>query len=404
MRVLKRPPPWEHDLKETLEHVCPVREIPVVNKHSPVIVNIVSTVRIIEQTADKKYRLPLQSLSMYLGACSQYAPVQFAANIIKLTTSITDSTALVFGSGNIVQVSALTPTHTIYNSQLFRVIIEQVNCAMRTEDGSITIGSLMGRTVFHNNVTHNIVGHGNLGIRIDLKKLRDENPSACKWLPDLFPALKCSIWLTQDQKCNCRNAVTTPVEDNDVAEILSKVVKKKCACTIKCLIFDSGRIVITGGRRIEDVNSVYYRTRQLVHSYKSEGEAVPREERFYKRLSTMMVVTGNTTKNVKTRAKGEMTQSEAIAVVLEESRDFKVKKAKPSVVNTTLCPLMRLADAGRLSEVEKCVAMDPGQLLLKDDRDNTVIERLQCMERTPAQEKILNFLLSIAESSQTTLQ
>lgn len=397
MRVLKRALPWEQDLKDALERVCPVREIPVVNKHSPVIVNIVSTVRIIEQTADKKYRLPLQSLSMYLGACSQYAPVQFAANIIKLTTSITDSTALVFGSGNIVQVSALSPTHTVYNSQLFRVLIEQVNCAMRTEDGTITIGSLVGRTVFHNNVTHNIVGHGNLGTRIDLNKLRDENPNSTKYMPDLFPALKCSIWLTKDQRCHCRDkgdVGIAPVEDNDVAEILSKVVKRKCACTIKCLIFDSGRIVITGGRRIEDVNAVFYRTRQLMHNYKSEGEAVPREERFYKRLGTMMVVTGNTTKNVKTRAKGEMTQSEAIAVVLEESRDFKVKKAKPTVVNTTLCPLMRLADAGRLSEVEKCVAMDPGQLLLKDERDNTVIERLQRIERTPAQEKILQFLVS----------
>lgn len=385
---------WELELERIVREVVPIKETPVKNKNSPLIVNIVSTVRIIEQTSDKKYRLPLQSLSLYLGACSQYAPVQFAANILKVTTSTTDSTALVFGSGSLVQVSALSPMNTIYNSQLFRIIIEQIPCVMTSKDGP-KIGTLSGHTIFSNSVTHNIVAHGNLGTRIDLRRLRDANPSACKWFPDLFPALKCSIWLTEDQKCHCRTTKKEEgVDDEEVKELLTKAIKRKCACTIKCLIFDSGRIVITGGRRIEDVNSVFYRVKQLSVNFDSNTEVVPREDRFLKRLATMMVVTGNTTKNVKTRAKGELTQSEAISIVLDEARDFKVKKTK-TMNSSLLCPLMKLADAGRFSEVEKCVAMDPEQLNFKDENDCTVIERLQSIERTVAQEKILVFLTTL---------
>lgn len=381
-------------LRETIDQVQPITELPIVNRDSPVIVNIVSTVRIIEDTPDKKYRLPLQSISMFLGPSSQYAPVQFAANIVKLKTSTANSTALIFGSGNIVLVSALSNYHTRYTSQLFRVIIEQVQCAMRTEGGGVEVGSLVGRTIFQNNVTHNIVGHGFLGVRVDLGALQNANPSGCKWLPDVFPALKCSIWLVEDQKCVCRKSKKARVisDDEDVAALISKVVKRKCACTIKCLIFDSGRIVITGGRQISDVNSVFYRVKQLVPQFKSDTQVVPREDRFYQRLGIMMVVTGATTKSVKTRPKGELSQSEAIANALVEAHDFKVKKVKTNVAQTKLCPLMRLADSGRVDAAIRCVQMDPTQLEMLDDMGNNTVQRLKSMERTPDQERLLQFL------------
>jgi len=384
---------WESILSDTIDRVQPITELPVVNKDSPVIVNIVSTVRIIAETPDKKYRLPLQSLSMFFGPASQYAPVQFAANIVKLKTSTTNSTALIFGSGNIVFVSTLTNYHTRFTSQLFRVIIEQVKCAMKSaEDGVVYVGSLLGRTVFQHNVTHNIVGHAYLGVRVDLQALHNANPSGCKWLPDVFPALKCSIWLVEDQKCICKKARVT--DDAEVVALISKAIKRKCACTIKCLIFDSGRIVITGGRQIADVTSVFYRVKQLVPQFRSDMQAVPREDRFYQRLGIMMVVTGNTTKTVKTRPKGELTQSEAIAMALLETRDFKVKKTKTHASVTKLCALMRLAEAGRVDAAQACVQMDATQLLLVDDKGNTAAQRLQAMERTPNQEKILQMILT----------
>lgn len=382
-------------LRDVIDGVQPITELPLVNRDSPVIVNIVSTVRIIQETADKKYRLPLQSISMFLGPSSQYAPVQFAANIVKLKTSTANSTALIFGSGNIVLVSALSNYHTRYTSQLFRVIIEQVQCAMKNdEDGTVKVGSLVGRTIFQNNVTHNIVGHGFLGVRVDLKALQNANPSGCKWLPDSFPALKCSIWLVEDQKCICREKKKARVisDDEDVAALISKVVKRKCACTIKCLIFDSGRIVITGGRFIDDVNSVFYRVKQLVPQFKSDTQVIPREDRFYQRLGVMMIVTGVTTKTVKTRVKGELTQSEAIANALLEAHDFKGKKIKTNVSQTKLCPLMRLADAGRVDAAIRCVQMDPTQLEVLDEMGNNAVERLKSMERTPDQDQLLKLL------------
>lgn len=346
---------------------------------------------------------------MRLG-CSQYAPVLFAANIIKFTDSTTNATALVFGSGKIVVVSGLSVNHTRYISQLIRVVIEQISCMMISEeDGkSVVKGSLLGRTVFQQCNIHNIVAHGDLGCRIDLQAMCDEAPACCKWFPDLFPGLKCKIWLNQDHRCACKTGKRGPGtpgppatprragEEDEIAIVIGK--QNKCICAVKVLIFDSGCIVVTGGRHVSDVNSVFFRIKHLAPQFKSGNSdaPIPKEDRFYQRLSAMMVPTGNTLKQVKQMVRPELKPTEAIASVLAGI-------ATPAVASAPLkkarlpggTPLMRMAEAGRVNDVRMTLEMDSAQAEERDGEGRTTMERLKLIpiqERTLQHKQIMDLL------------
>ncbi len=405
---------WEDHLETMCRDVVPLKQIPYDQATAPpIIVNIVSTAILLPQRpdlpAEKRYKLPLDAISMRLG-CSQYAPVLFAANIIKFTDSTTNATALVFGSGKIVVVSGLSVNHTRYISQLIRVVIEQVSCMMISEqDGkSVVKGSLLGRTVFQQCNIHNIVAHGDLGCRIDLQAMCDEAPACCKWYPDLFPGLKCKIWLTQEHRCVCKSSSgkhrtpATPTQqqqDDDVSIVIGK--QNKCTCAVKVLIFDSGCIVVTGGRHVRDVNSVFFRIKHLAPQFKSgTGDAlIPKEDRFYQRLSAMMVPTGQTLKQVKQMARPELKPTEAIASVLAGvsavpamAQINDAKKARMSGGT----PLMRMAEAGRVNDVRMTLEMDKQQAQERDSEGRTTMDRLKLIplqERTMQHKQIMDLLI-----------
>lgn len=398
---------WTRTFDNVLERVKPLKKRPSeYEKIIPDIVNVVSTVVTLPQTgAEKKYRLPLQAMSMRLGPCAQYAPVQFAANIVKLTTSISDTTALMFSSGKIVVVSALTEYHTRYMSHVFRLLAEQVPSMVYDEEtGDIGQNTLSGKTVFANNVTHNVVGHGELGCRINLAALLEANPESIKYMPDSFPAAKFSAWLTEDRKCRCKKNAQNV--DADVSRVMGKIGKKKCACTIKALIFDTGEIVLIGGRRVEDVNAIFYKMRAMLPKYESTSKVVPREERFYQRIGTMMVKGSSSSSSSSGSAGGgqkkvkkgrELSESEAIASVLTNARKFKSKKPKALSTSTIqqkarLTALMRQAEDGTLDQVQMTLAMEPEQLDMVDDAGNTALQRLMFLERNLEQERIFDFL------------
>jgi TATA-box binding protein (TBP) (component of TFIID and TFIIIB) len=364
----KRGPPWEAALEQACAGAIPLKRLkgaaPNVNPSAPVIINMVSTVSLLPQTPDRRYRLPLETINMALGPCSQYSPNNFAANILKIVNSTTHSTALVFGSGRVVLVSALTTNHTRYVCQLLRVIIEQIQCVMTDDQGARRVGTLSGRTVFEQNVIHNIVGHGDLGARINLQALRDANPESVKWMPDSFPAAKCSIWLTEDCRCHCgkRQAIK-----DEVDAVLKRVVvvQRKCQCVMKTLVFDTGRIVMTGGRSVSDVNAVFFRMKALVPQFRSETVYVPREDRFYQRLGAMMVggSTGTTAANApKVRARKELTQNEAVALALADARAPGARAQPTSLGGGGVAaepPLAQMARAGRLEMVRQTLQMMP---------------------------------------------
>lgn len=411
---------WERHVKALIEgpeRIIPIRERPLANKAAPFIVNMVGTVCILPQEADaaaRRYRLSLESLAMHLGPCSQYAPLQFAANILKITNSTTDSTTLVFGSGKLVLVSALSEWHMRYMSHLFRILIERVECTLVDAEGRLSVGTLAGRTIFEKNMAHNIVGHGDFGFKVNLKALRDANPEAVHFVPDGFPAAKASVWLTPDRECHCGRKERRPIvpsslhgsqsnpedDDEEVKMTLGKVIKNsKCPCTIKCLVFKSGRMVLIGARRPQDINAVFYRIMELVQGFRANNN------HFYKALGSVFVQGTVATKREKAKIRGEreLSETEAVALAVAGARSFKSKKSKVLSATTVaqkarLTPLMRLAEAGRLDQVKMTLEMDPAQLDLLDEHGQTALDRLANLpERTFEQNLVLDYLASLFE-------
>lgn len=424
----------DDEIKNMCRTVAPIKKTVLDPATAPpLIVNMVSTAVLLPQRldlpADKRYKLPLDAISMRLG-CSQYAPALFAANIVKFTDAGTNATVLVFGSGRIVMVAGLSPNHTRYISQMVRVIIEQVQCMMLSEDGkSIASGSLQGRTIFENCSIHNIVGHGDLGCRIDLQAMVDAAPSCCKWAPDWFPGLKCRIWLTDQHKCVCKSSAShfpssvaspaagTPsaggggARKDKEAKLLKKLIGKqnKCTCVLKVLVFDSGRIVITGGRSVRDVNAAFFRIKHLAPQFKSGDLTIPKEDRFYKRLSAMLVPTGMTTKQAKVVKREEMKPSEAVASVLMQmlsateggsggggSGSVHANAKRPKLAGGT--PLMRMAEAGRVEDVKMSLAMDKSQAWDVDSEGRTPLDRIKLIppqDRTVEHKEIMDALIAL---------
>lgn len=373
-------------------HIQPIRRVPVVNRHIPFIVNMVGTVCILPQEK-KRYRLPLEAIAMQLGPCSQYAPLQFAANIFKITNSTTDSTILAFASGKLVLVSALSEWHMRYISQLFRLIVENVPCMLMDEETkTVSVGSLKGRTVFDHCVSHNVVGHGDFGFKVNLMALKNANPEAVDYIEDSFPAAKTNVWLTSDQECHCAKRLKTDDEgDDEVNATLfkAKVTKNgKCPCTIKCLIFKSGKIVLIGARRVQDINAVFARIMTLVSGFKDGHDA------FYQSLGQVLVSKQQQQqKKPKIHGERELSETEAIALAVADARSFKNKSIVTTPKNEMLTPLMRLADAGRLDQVKMTLEMDPNQLSMKDNQGMTACDRLlSTSNRSFEQELVLDFL------------
>lgn len=318
----------------------------------PRIENVVSTVNLLPLHGG--YRLPLEALSMRIQ-CSQYAPVLFAANIIKLTDSITDSTALIFASGKIVVVASLSVNHTRYISQLIRMLIEQVQCMMIGADGHVYEGSLLNRTIFEHCRIHNIVGSGDLHCKINLQAMCDAAPMACKWFPDLFPGLKCKIWLTPSHACECSGGGGGGSASEMLDEALQNILGKqsKCSCAVKMLIFKTGRIVITGARTVQDINNVFFRIKKLAGQFNAAGAGAADSSfskidgTFYKSLSSMLVPV--TVKEKSAAGKGGVENLEHVMQSMQKSvKRAKKKGLEPTALKAVGSRLQRGADPSAL--------------------------------------------------------
>lgn len=370
---------WEHTLR-TLK-VTPIRKRPFVHKDAPVMVNMVSTVSILK----KGYKLPLQAIATAMSACSQFEPSQFAADIIQLTSSTSDVTVLVFSSGKLVLTATVTEVHTTYVLHVFRLIIENVQCVMRNEaDGTIEMGTLAGRTVFENALTHNMVGHGDLGVNIDLRALRNANPNDVKWLPGGFPAAKCCVWLTEDNTCHC--SLSERKQDEDVLRVVPKLLHKRCACTIKCLCFPTGRIVMTGGRSVRDINNVFYRMKELAPHFEVGIRAI-----LVRNASNHAEDDYQHTQ----KARKTLSEDEAISLLFGSVYNFKPKriKFKPQSANNAL---LHFAEAGSLAAVMQTLQMEPAQA----ENVSMVVARLSHMERSAGQTRVLEWLRQFMDTDQ----
>jgi hypothetical protein len=371
---------WKETLKTQIETVVNVRKRPFEKyKDAPMLVNTVSTVSILPQG----YRLPLQTITNALGPCCQFEPSQFAAAIIKDINSTSDATALVFSSGKLVLTATTTRLHTMYMAHVFRLKIEHIECVMKDEKtNQLHMDTFSGRTVFENLKAHNMVGHGDLGVRVDLRSLRNANPDSVKWLPDGFPAAKCCVWLTEDNMCHCGPQVSL---DPDVLQVVPKLLRKRCACTIKCLVFPTGRVVMTGGRSMKDINSVFYRMKALAPHF-AVGNMI---DIFVPRDSASS--SSNKKKDVVA-----LTQDESVALLLQVIYDFKPKRIKKKAVNSSNI-LLTFAEHGRLSNLRDTLLMLQTEEGDEIESVNEAITKLTTMERTIEQTNNLNYLKQYLE-------
>ena len=159
----------------------------------------------------------------------EYNPKRFAAVTFRLHTPRT--TALFFGSGKIV----CTGARTIMEARLALIIYVSLIRTKMNLDVQIYQFEIQ-----------NIVSSATIGHEIDLVKMQKEHETTSSYEPELFPGL---IY---------RNHTYPSV----------------------VLIFDSGRIVITGCKLIQDVHHTFKLISPILHHYKTIKRSSSPKESF----------------------------------------------------------------------------------------------------------------------------
>lgn len=371
---------WEETLDATLKDgQLALRNRRINDGHRPKIVNMVSTVSLMPDGC----KLPLGTLATYLGPCSQYAPQQFAANIVKLG----DATGLLFSSGKLLLTAALTKMQVLYASHYFRLVVESV--PYRTLPYTQEKVPLDMATFEHLSI-HNIVGNGHFSCTVDLERLRNAYPDFIEWVPDNFPAARCKIWVPPDQRCNCGFSAAASRATEEVSGIVAKHLKRKCRCIIKCLVFANGSIVMIGGKDTVDMNYVFFHMRDLVKN--------PTAAANHTTLRAPLLL--RRAKEPQQVPKEPLDPELAITLALVGAREFKdksrIKRVDCQANGITI--LMYLADAGRLEAVRTTLAIEPNQLHELDSKGKTVTERLRHTERNAQQDAVLDYLEGLREN------
>jgi hypothetical protein len=224
-----------------------------------------------------------------------------------------------------------------------------------------------------------VVGNADLGYPIDLQAMSEAAPACCKYFPELFPGLECKIWLTPDYKCSCGKGRTgTKFGGGNGSQ-------RKCSCVVKLLLFKTGCLVITGARRLCDVNAVFFRIKSLL------GEFKQLDQRFYRQLGTMLTAVAPE----KTTRK-DLKPDVAVACVLSGINPLVNKNAAAAPSSSSMSPFMQMALAGRIEVIKTLFLMDPDAADERDEAGRTTLERLQQLtERTPEQTQIMEMLKEV---------
>ena len=233
--------------------------------------------------------------------------------------------------------------------------------------------------MFERHTVYNVVGHGNVGTKLDLAALCKANPDII-WIYDSFPAAKCKVWLTADCRCHCPLKKVTAADevlDEAEAKALKLLHKKKCPCTAKALIFETGKVVIIGAQSPDDVYAVFERLLEFGQDYKRIGSIVV--------SSAPIVAAAAAVPITGTKA---MSITDAIALLYECTRRIKNKRHRTMPKPTLLSPLMQLCDAGRVEQVRITLAMNP----TKESVDGALERMLALEQRSEDQEQIVAML------------
>ena len=230
-----------------------------------VVTNIQSSAVIV----DEGYILPLKSIVSSLSGAAKYNLTRFAANIIRFFFGVHVTTCMLFEAGKIVVIGSLTVEHSRYATQMYRLMLSNVTSRYyNKETNTIVRSNLVNRTRFKNFGIHNIAAKTNIGYNITLKTFKDQLARDTNFDPELFPGLPIIVWVSPKQDCRC---------------VSKKDTKTSCACTVNTSLFDSGEIIITGSKKIQNTNKAKHIVLNFCKDLKNPKKLVPREKRFESR-------------------------------------------------------------------------------------------------------------------------
>lgn len=187
--------------------------------------------------------LNLRALSLHIPFCD-YNPPRFAAMTMRLREPRT--TALTFSSGNMVCTGSKDIQESLYACRKYVRILQHYDI----------------RVCFHNFRVQNIVASASVGFPMRLVDLARDHGAYVSYEPDLFPGLVLRI---QEPK-------------------------------IVFLIFRSGKVVITGARRIEDIENTFRGVYcEFLTNYRDSVEATGSSSEYRVRTKHDMAVTSAAT-------------------------------------------------------------------------------------------------------------
>ena len=171
-------------------HPYPDVELSLEEHHLPGVVNMVCTTKLLNGMDDDEVRKRKgYGINLYRIALNypnvKYEQKRFAA----ITLRLWGTTGLLFESGKMVLVSALSEKHALFSAQQYRQWLESVDLLMwdRKKKRSY-IGNLKGKLNCKDTRVYNVVASGSLfQDGVDLSSLMEAHEDKCSWVPDSFP-------------------------------------------------------------------------------------------------------------------------------------------------------------------------------------------------------------------------
>jgi TATA-box binding protein (TBP) (component of TFIID and TFIIIB) len=179
-------------ISEASKHLHPYPDVVLSREihHLPKVVNMVCTTKLLNGMDDDEVRKSNgYGINLYRIALNypnvKYEQKRFAA----ITLRLWGSTGLLFESGKMVLVSALSEKHALFCAQQYRQWLETVDLLMWDEKEKRSyIGNLKGMLNCRDTKVYNVVASGSLfQDGVDLSSLMEAHEDKCSWVPDSFP-------------------------------------------------------------------------------------------------------------------------------------------------------------------------------------------------------------------------
>jgi TATA-box binding protein (TBP) (component of TFIID and TFIIIB) len=173
---------------------------------------------------------------------------------------------MLFDSSRLVVIGANSVNLSLFAAQQFRRFIENT-CANFIDPATnkTVYTNIVNRCIFDSFEIHNIVARTIVGRRLRLKTIRDSRQQDANFTPELFPGVKLLIWIKPPGECRC---------------VKKKKASNSCECNVQTSLFDSGRIILTGSKKIRDLNRAKHILIHMLEEFYDNDAELPHNQRF----------------------------------------------------------------------------------------------------------------------------